>query len=108
MNEITQTQFVQRSDTAFDILHPAVEVFAGRRGADSVCCRCDCGTIKVIPRQCLAVAFKGSCDRCAKSAKTAYLKVARWRSQGVPQVEMARRLGTKEQWVSRKLDPIED
>jgi hypothetical protein len=82
--------------------------FAGHRGFNGMWrCRCDCGTIKVIRREVLLGAVKGSCDRCAKLAKESFQQVARWRAQGIPQVEMARRLGTKKQRIGIMLDLIE-
>jgi hypothetical protein len=82
--------------------------FAGHRGFNGTWrCRCECGTIKVIRREVLIDTVKGSCDRCAKLAKPAFQKVAQWRAQGIPQVEMARRLGTKKQRIGIMLDLIE-
>jgi hypothetical protein len=81
---------------------------AGQRGSARFWrCRCDCGTVKVIRREILLHGTRGACDRCANLAKPSYQKVARWRAQNVPQVEMARRLGTSRQRVGKMLDVIE-
>jgi transcriptional regulator len=52
----------------------------------------------------LLMGNKGFCDRCAKFAKPAFQKVAQCRAQGVPQVEMARRLGTKRRRIGIIVD----
>jgi hypothetical protein len=82
-----------------------VLAFAGNRVLHGTWrCRCDCRTVKVIRQEVLLMRNKGFCDRCAKLAKPAFQKVAQCRAQGVPQVEMARRLGKKRRRIGIIVD----